>query len=65
MLPKKIKNKNTDIIKQKFNNLNDCVIKIDYFDKKGDKNFENNIPLTYILNPVMELPKSNINPNYF
>ena len=63
MPPKKIENKNTDIIKQKFNNLNDCVIKIDYFDKKGAKNFENNIPLTYILNPVMDLPKSNLNLN--
>ena len=63
MLSQKIKNKKTNILQQKLNSFNDCVIKIDYFDKKGAKNFENNIPLTYILNPVMELPKSNLNLN--
>ena len=57
MLSEKIKNRKTYIFQQKLNNLSDCVIKIDYFDKKGAKNFVNNIPVTYILNPTMELPK--------
>ena len=65
MIPEQIKISKTIASEKIFNDLNDYMIKIDYFDKKGDKNFENNIPLTYILNPVMELPKSNINPNYF
>ena len=41
------------------------MIKIDYFDQKGTKNLESNIPLTCILNPVLESPQANTDPNYF
>ena len=65
MLSEKIKHPKTKISQQKNKHLYDYMIKIDYFDQNGTKNFENNIPLTCILNPVIELPKSNIDPNYF
>ena len=55
MLPEQIKKSKTNASQQILNDLNHYIIKIDYFDKKGIKNLENNIPLTYILNPVMEL----------
>ena len=32
------------------NNINDLFIQIDYFDKKGTKKYDNNIPLKYIFN---------------
>ena len=32
------------------NNLNDFIIQIDYYDKKGIKKLKNKIPLKYILN---------------
>jgi hypothetical protein len=32
------------------NNLNDFVIHIDYYDKKGIKKRKNKVPLKYILN---------------
>ena len=57
MLPELVKKSKNDSSQQKFNNLNDCIIKIDYFDKKGTKDRENIIPLTCILNPVVELHK--------
>ena len=31
------------------NNLNDFIIKIDYYDQKGIKKYNNKIPLKYIL----------------
>tara|TARA_B100001063_G_scaffold165250_1_gene154173 strand:+ start:125 stop:298 length:174 start_codon:yes stop_codon:yes gene_type:complete len=57
MLPEQIKKTKTNASQQRLNDFNDYMIKIDYFDKKGTKNFENNIPLTYILKPAMELHK--------
>jgi len=33
-----------------FNNINDYVIKIDYYDDKGSKKKKYNVPLKYILN---------------
>lgn len=36
--------------KYMFNNLNDFIIKIDYYDQKGIKKYKNTIPLEYILN---------------
>jgi hypothetical protein len=57
MLSKQIKKTKTDASKQRLNDFNNYMIKIDYFDKKGTKNFENNIPLTLIFNPVVELHK--------
>ena len=35
---------------QILNNINEYFIKIDYFDQKGTKDFENNIPLRSIFN---------------
>ena len=57
MLPEEFKKTKTNSSQQISNDFNDYMIKIDYFDKKGTKNFENNIPLTHILNPVVELHK--------
>ena len=57
MLPEQFKKTKTNTSQEILNNLNDYIIRIDYFDKKGTKNFENNIPLTYILNPLMELDR--------
>ena len=57
MLTEQIKNSKNNASKIKSINLNDYMIKIDYFDKKGTKNFQNNIPLMFILNPVIELSK--------
>ena len=60
MLSEQIEKSNTNASQQISNELNDYIIKIDYFDKKGTKNFENNIPLIYILNPVMDLVRYKI-----
>jgi len=57
MIPEQIKISKTIAAEKIFNDLNDYMIKIDYFDKKGTKKFENNIPLKSILNPVIELHK--------
>ena len=32
------------------NNINDYFIQIDYFDKTGEKKYNNNIPLKYVFN---------------
>ena len=57
MLPEQFKKTKTNTSQEILNNLNDYIIRIDYFDKKGTKNFENSVPLMYILNPVMDLHK--------
>ena len=57
MIPKQIKKSKTYASQRILNDLNDYMIKIDYFDRKGTKKFENNIPLKSILNPVIELHK--------
>ena len=41
--------KHTNSNEQLFNNLNDFIIQIDYFDQKGIKKRKNRIPLKYIL----------------
>ena len=46
-------NKYTKSNKQLLNNLNDFIIQIDYFDKKGIKKRKNKIPLKYILQPKL------------
>jgi hypothetical protein len=33
-----------------FNNINNYFIQIDYFDEKGTKKYNDNIPLKYVLN---------------
>ena len=50
MLPKKINVSKTVSPQNSLNKLNKYVIKIDYFDQEGTKNFEDNIPLKYIFN---------------
>mgnify|MGYP001261074686 FL=1 len=57
MIPEQIKISKTIASEKIFNDLNDYMIKIDYFDKKGTKKFENNIPLTSIFNSLIELHK--------
>ena len=61
MLPKKISVSKTVAPQNILNNLNEYVIKIDYFDQEGTKNFEDNIPLKYIFNSSdVKLPEINI-----
>ena len=47
---KKLNLKNNNEEKFLFNNINDYVIKIDYYDDKGSKKKKYNVPLKYILN---------------
>ncbi|MDA9164391.1 hypothetical protein N9O66_00405 [Alphaproteobacteria bacterium] len=47
---KKLNLQNNNQEKILFNNINDYVIKIDYYDDKGSKKKKYNVPLKYILN---------------
>ena len=47
---KKLNLQNNNEEKFLFNNINDYVIKIDYYDDKGSKKKKYNVPLKYILN---------------
>ncbi|MDB2618050.1 hypothetical protein N9Y22_00135 [Alphaproteobacteria bacterium] len=47
---KKLNLQNNNQEKILFNNINDYVIKIDYYDDKGSKKKKFNVPLKYILN---------------
>ena len=47
---KKLNVQNNNQEKFLFNNINDYVIKIDYYDDKGSKKKKYNVPLKYILN---------------
>ena len=47
---KKLNLQNNNQEKILFNNINDYVIKIDYYDDKGTKKKKYNVPLKYILN---------------
>ena len=64
MLSKQINKSKIDTQQQILNNINKYFIKIDYFDQKGTKNFENNIPLRCILNNNANLPENNLNLEY-
>ena len=44
-----------------FNNINNYFIQIDYFDEKGTKKYNDNIPLKYVLSQKT-LNKNNIDP---
>ena len=57
MLTEQIKKSKTNTSQKILYELNDYIIKIDYFDKKGIKNLEDNIPLTCIFDPVTDLRK--------
>ena len=53
-----------DTQQQILNNINEYFIKIDYFDQKVIKVFENNIPLRNIFNNNINLSKNNLNLEY-
>ena len=64
MLSKQIKNSRIDKKQKILSNINEYFIKIDYYDQKGTKNFENNIPLKCIFNNDVKLPKINLQIEY-
>ena len=65
MLHKEIKVSKTNTLKHILNNLDEYIIKIDYFDQKGFKDFENNIPLNHIFNSNIKSHKTKTDSNYF
>ena len=65
MLHKEIKVSKTNTLKHILNNLDEYIIKIDYFDQKGFKDFENNIPLNYIFNSNIKSSKTKPNSKFF
>ncbi len=64
MLPKQTNKLRIDTQQQILDNINEYFIKIDYFDQKGTKNFENNIPLSIIFNNDRNLSENNLNLEY-
>ena len=56
MLFKEIKVSKTNTYLHILNNSDEYIIKIDYFDQKGFKDFENNIPLNHIFNSIKKSP---------
>ena len=65
MLLKEIKVSKTITSKHIFNNSDEYIIKVDYFDQKGFKDFENNIPLKHIFNSNIKSHKTKTDSNYF
>ena len=59
MITEQINKSKIETQQQMFNKINEYFIKIDYFDLKGTKNFENNIPLRYLFNNDANPPKNN------
>ena len=64
MLSKQIYKSKIDTQQQISVNINEYFIKIDYFDQKGTKDFENNIPLRTIFNNNTNLSENNLNLEY-
>ena len=64
MLSKQTIKSRIDAQQQILDNINEYFIKIDYFDQKGTKNFENNIPLKNIFNNYTNLSENNLNLKY-
>ena len=64
MLSKQTNKSRIDTQQQILNNINEYFIKIDYFDQKGTKDFENNIPLRNIFNNNINLSENNLNLEY-
>ena len=56
MLLNEIKVSKTNTSQHVLNNLDKYIIKIDYFDQRGLKDFENNIPLNHIFNSIKKSP---------
>ena len=65
MLLKEIKISKTNTSKHILNNLDEYIIKIDYFDQRGLKDFENNIPLNHIFNSNIKSPKTKTDSKFF
>ena len=65
MLHKEIKVSKTNTLKHIINKLDEYIIKIDYFDQKGFKDFENNIPLNHIFNSNIKSPKTQTDSKFF
>jgi hypothetical protein len=59
MFSQEINKSRIETQQQIFNNINGYFIKIDYFDHKGTKNFENNIPLKSLFNKNANPPRNN------
>ena len=64
MLSKQTIKSRIDTQQQILDNINEYFIKIDYFDQKGSKDFENNIPLRNIFNNNTNLSENNLNLDY-
>ncbi len=64
MLSKQTIKSRIDTQQQILDNINEYFIKIDYFDQKGTKDFENNIPLSTIFNNNINLSENNLNLDY-
>ena len=56
MVSEQVNKSRIDTQQQIFHNIDEYFLKIDYFDQRGTKNFENNIPLRSIFNNA-NLPK--------
>ena len=64
MLSKQTIKSRIDTHQEILENINEYFIKIDYFDQKGSKDFENNIPLRNIFNNNTNLSENNLNLEY-
>ena len=64
MLSKQTIKSRIDTQQQILENINEYFIKIDYFDQKGTKDFENNIPLRNIFNNNKKISENNLNLEY-
>ena len=64
MLSEQTNKSKIDTQQQILDNINEYFIKIDYFDQKGTKDFENNIPLRSIFNNNIDLSENNLNLEY-
>ena len=64
MLSEQTNKSKIDTQQQILDNINEYFIKIDYFDQKGTKDFENNIPLRNVFNNNTNLSENNLNLEY-
>ena len=64
MFSKQTNKSRIDTQQQILDNMNEYFLKIDYFDQKGTKNFENNIPLRSIFNNNANLHENNLKLEY-